>query len=201
MKLAVLGNDDSFEELTQGAQGIEWVRVANIKEGFDTLNIDGFFNLADEASDFDYSAFSIPVFINSVSTIAGNKRHITRINAWSGFLQNSAWEISGDYSDAVKAVLEKLNKKIILTADVPGFISASVIAMIINEAYYAIEEQISTEAEIDLAMKLGTNYPYGPFEWATKIGLNNIHSLLQSLSKDHSKYAPAPLLTQAINQA
>ncbi len=44
-------------------------------------------------------------------------------------------------------------------------------AMIINEAWHALAEEVSTKNEIDTAMKLGTNYPYGPFEWAEKIGL------------------------------
>jgi 3-hydroxybutyryl-CoA dehydrogenase len=32
------------------------------------------------------------------------------------------------------------------------------------------DDEISTKAEIDIAMKLGTNYPYGPFEWSEKSG-------------------------------
>jgi 3-hydroxyacyl-CoA dehydrogenase len=43
--------------------------------------------------------------------------------------------------------------------------------MIINEAYFALEDNVSTKAETDIAMKLGTNYPYGPFEWGQLIGL------------------------------
>ena len=48
--------------------------------------------------------------------------------------------------------------------DIPGFISARVVSMIINEAYFALEEEVSSKEEIDTAMKLGTNYPYGPFD-------------------------------------
>ncbi len=46
--------------------------------------------------------------------------------------------------------------------------------MIVNEAFFAFGEKISTIEEIDMAMKLGTNYPNGPFEWAEKIGIENI---------------------------
>ena len=41
-------------------------------------------------------------------------------------------------------------------------------------AYLALEEHVSTKEEINTAMKLGTNYPFGPFEWANAIGANNI---------------------------
>jgi len=200
MKLAVAGNDESFHELTQGVDAIEWVRVKMAEEALSLPGCKGFFNLGINASDFDYSEFAIPVFINSVSRIAGRSTHIIRINGWKGFLQNNTWEIAGSYNDDAKAIFQRLNKKIILTADVPGFISASVIAMIINEGYFAKAEQVSSEAEIDLAMKLGTNYPYGPFEWAARIGLKNIYDLLLELSIQNKKYEPAPLLTAAVNE-
>ena len=56
----------------------------------------------------------------------------------------------------------------------PGFITARVIAMIINEAFFALQENVSSKEEIDTAMRLGTNYPYGPFEWTKLIGIDKI---------------------------
>ena len=70
--------------------------------------------------------------------------------------------------------------------------------MIINEAWFAYADGVSTQQDIDLAMKLGTNYPYGPFEWGNKIGLNNIINLLLSMSEENSRYAPAPLLIKQV---
>jgi 3-hydroxybutyryl-CoA dehydrogenase len=80
--------------------------------------------------------------------------------------------------------------------DEPGFITPRVISMIINEAYFALEEGVSTKEEINTAMKLGTAYPYGPFEWAERIGVRNILVLLNRLSKEKSQYKPAPLLVE-----
>lgn len=56
------------------------------------------------------------------------------------------------------------------------------IAMIINEAYFALGDRITTASNIDLAMKNGVNYPLGPIEWGEKIGLHNIAQLLEELS-------------------
>jgi 3-hydroxybutyryl-CoA dehydrogenase len=70
--------------------------------------------------------------------------------------------------------------------------------MIINEAYFALDDAVSSKAEIDIAMKLGTNYPWGPFEWAEKIGLNNIYLLLQKLSLTNKRYQPAPTLATVV---
>ena len=71
--------------------------------------------------------------------------------------------------------------------------------MIINEAYFSLSEKVSSKEEIDIAMKLGTNYPYGPFEWSQKIGLKNIYNLLRILEKEESRYKAADLLRDEAN--
>ena len=91
-------------------------------------------------------------------------------------------------------ILISLNRRVEWVPDIKGFISSRVVSMIINEAYFALEENVSTKEEIDIAMKLGTNYPYGPFEWAKKIGLKNITTLLTELSLTEKRYEPADLL-------
>ena len=68
--------------------------------------------------------------------------------------------------------------------------------MIINEAYFALGEIVGTREDIDTAMKLGTNYPYGPFEWTKLIGLRNIYSLLQEMSRENKRYQPAPAMNE-----
>ena len=73
--------------------------------------------------------------------------------------------------------------------------------MIINEAYFALGEGVSTEDEIDLSMKLGTNYPYGPFEWCNKIGLKKVNDLMEKLSKTDNRYAIAPAMKNEISNS
>ncbi len=41
--------------------------------------------------------------------------------------------------------------------------------MIINEAYFTAAEGHRFAEDIDISMKLDTNYPFGPFEWSKKI--------------------------------
>ena len=83
----------------------------------------------------------------------------------------------------------------------PGFITPRVISMIINEAYFALAEGVSTPEEIDTAMKLGTAYPHGPLTWGDKIGLQNIVTLLQKLSVAQPRYAPCEFLVQEAAKA
>ncbi len=200
MKFVVLADDDRFSDISSGNNDLLLVRVGSVAEFKDYADATAFFNLQDDASRADYPSIEVPLFVNSVAQIAADKSNITRINGWSGFLQNETWEIAGRCDAAVEAVLKALGKKHILVADVPGLISAGIIAMIINEACFAKEDDISTEGAIDTAMKLGTNYPFGPFEWAEKIGWKNIFELLVSMSARHIKYAPALIIQNRGNR-
>lgn len=139
-----------------------------------------------------------PVFINSLlKTTAELPTNASRINAWNGFLKREVVEVVVK-DEAAKQILEKIGWKYKQVPDVPGMIAARVISMIINEAYFALNEDVSTKEEIDIAMKLGTNYPFGPFEWSQKIGLHNIYRLLKKLSETDSRYQPAPVLEQEL---
>lgn len=123
------------------------------------------------------------------------------MNAWNGFLERPIAEIAaGEHTDAVKPVMDKLDWPFTLVPDVPGMITARVIAMIINEAFFAWGDKVSSKADIDTAMKLGTNYPFGPFEWCEKIGTCKIHQLLSILSKEDERYTPAPALIDECSQ-
>lgn len=139
-----------------------------------------------------------PVIVNSVSyTTKKIGADFIRINAWPGLLQRPVIEaaLPTAVNDAVlKDIFGQLQWNYILAPDIAGMITARVLAAIINEAYYTLGARVSTREEIDIAMKLGTSYPYGPFEWATKIGLNRIYELLVELSKVDERYRPAPLL-------
>jgi 3-hydroxybutyryl-CoA dehydrogenase len=64
-----------------------------------------------------------------------------------------------------------------------GFIFPRTIALIINEAYFALEEGIASKEDINRAMKFGVNYPKGPFEWAhgrEKVVVSILNELLNS---------------------
>lgn len=142
-----------------------------------------------------------PIFINSVVhtlKVLQLPRHICRINGWPTFINRDSWEIAGN-EKIVMSVFNNLGFRYSLVTDSPGFVAARIVAMIINEAYFAIGDGVSSIAEINIAMKLGTNYPFGPFEWASKIGINRILMLLEELQNCDQRYKPAPALKRAIN--
>ena len=201
MKLLFLGTNESWDELNQPAEGIEWVRAADINAFLSAKNADAYFNMNADAAVQDYSGITKPVFINSVAVTlhaSQHKKNVVRINGWNGFLKRSSWEVAGALSPVHDQLLQVLEKKYSLVPDEPGFISARIISMIINEACFAKAENVSTENEIDTAMKLGTNYPLGPFEWAAAIGEKNVYDLLLSLSKNDTRYKPSAALEQKV---
>ena len=196
MKMVVLGNDAAFQHLKSSNTGADWIRAHDRTALHDHKDADALFDLRDNNNEEDYPDTVISCFIHSVTGPVAGSNSFVRINAWDGFIQNDTWEVAGTIGNNEKAILDFLGKKIIVCPDEPGFISARIIAMIINEAYFALGEKVSTETEIDTAMKLGTNYPYGPFEWAQKIGTVHIYRLLKKLSLSDARYQPAPSLAE-----
>lgn len=144
--------------------------------------------------------YSKPTFVNAVvKTCKELPNNCIRINAWTGFLEREVVEVATNlHENFVESVMNALNWKFQLVADEPGMISARVIAMIVNEAFFALEDNVSTKEEIDIAMKLGTNYPFGPFEWSEKIGLKHINELLEKLALQDTRYQPSFLLKNSI---
>jgi 3-hydroxybutyryl-CoA dehydrogenase len=143
-----------------------------------------------------------PVIVNAVPwTTKKTGAGFIRINAWPGLLQRPITEIALPDTiseSSIKAIFEQWQWQYVLAPDIPGMITARVLAAIINEAYYTLGAQVSTREEIDIAMKLGTSYPYGPFEWSDKIGLTRVYELLIELSNEDARYNPAPALQKAV---
>lgn len=164
------------------------------------VHADAYVDLIDDNHSTFSTIFSHPVIKNSIIKTCENlPNNYCRINAWNGFLEKEKIEattLSKSLSPIFIKILNNLGFEVLLVSDIIGMISARTISMIINEAYFGLEDGISTKKEIDTAMKLGTNYPFGPFEWGEKIGLQNIAKLLVELSKTDSRYTPSLLLLQ-----
>jgi len=199
MMIAVLANDEQWNELIAGYNEAGLVRIASLPEQDDSF--DGYIVL-EGATVEQLNSLNKPVLLNAVITTLTTINagvNICRINGWNSFLSRKTWEVAGKVDKALKNIFSPLNRELIQVADEPGLVAARTIAMIVNEAYFALGEAVSSTTEIDTAIKLGTNYPSGPFDWAQKIGVYNIYALLLALSKADDRYLPAPLLQQAAN--
>ncbi|MFS0785648.1 3-hydroxyacyl-CoA dehydrogenase [Shouchella sp. 1P09AA] len=108
-------------------------------------------------------------------------------------------ETSDETVAAVKQVAEKMGKETVVINEFPGFVTSRMSALVGNEAFFMLQEGLGTPEEIDKAIKLGLNYPMGPFELGDLVGLdtrlNNLKYLHEKLGE---KYRPAPLLEQYV---
>jgi 3-hydroxybutyryl-CoA dehydrogenase len=74
----------------------------------------------------------------------------------------------------------------------PASIAERVILAIVNEAYRALADGVASDVDIDRAMQLGANHPFGPFEWARRTGVHEVAVMLDALSdEDADTFRPA----------
>lgn len=204
MKVLVLANDALKEELLAqpAAELIRWQWLETPGDpvahaGTDAC-IDLLFEHTPERVEWLKQLEASIVIINSVIVpLEVINEHFVRINGWKTFLQRPLAEVAcrnETTRENAEKLFHLLGRKTEWVPDIPGFITPRVVAAIINEAFLTLEEGVSGEAEIDTAMKLGTNYPYGPFEWGKKIGLEQVYALLEALSQKQERYQPSALL-------
>ncbi|MEO6839074.1 MAG: 3-hydroxyacyl-CoA dehydrogenase family protein [Ginsengibacter sp.] len=205
MRIFVLANEAQREELESLTvkNNHELIFNSGLPNDEEYKNYDAYFILSSTWASLDFSHFEDkPVFINAVIETLSELNlplNVSRLNAWPGFLKNKIWELASNRQKDIRIVFDIINRDFIAVKDEPGLVAPRVISMIINEAYFALEGKVSTKEEIDLAMELGTNYPFGPFEWAEKIGLKHIYYLLTKLSEKDERYMVAPLLKKMIS--
>jgi len=109
---------------------------------------------------------------------------------------NTSDETAGIIND----VCLQLGKSPVQVNDYPGFVANRILMPMINEAIFALYENVAGVSEIDTVMKLGMAHPMGPLQLADFIGLDVCHSILMILYNDfrNPKYAPCPLLQKMI---
>ncbi len=114
-----------------------------------------------------------------------------------------AWAASADASpDWVQQAprwLHLLGWQPLRLRDVPGLVVARTIAMLVNEAADAVHQGVCSMDAADHAMKLGVNYPAGPFEWLARwqrLGAADPAALLDALDRHYrgERYRVSPLL-------
>lgn len=108
-------------------------------------------------------------------------------------------ETSDETVEVIREVAEKMGKETVVFKEFPGFVTSRISSLVGNEAFYMLQEGLGTPEEIDKAIKLGLNYPMGPFELGDLVGLdtrlNNLKYLHEKLGE---RFRPAPLLEQYV---
>jgi len=146
------------------------------------------------------NAFAIPLS-EQASWIQG-KHRLLGVGLLPDLVSKPVIEVAPSAHTLTKAVeaahlfLRSIGKEPEVVQDRAGLVSARIICQIINEAAFALQDDIALPQDIDTSMKLGVSYPHGPFEWAERIGIDNVVAILQAISAEYQeeRYRIAPLL-------
>jgi 3-hydroxybutyryl-CoA dehydrogenase len=211
MNILIIGDKKKADELQQIIP--ETAKIVCNKSVTKNLNdFDLIFDLdfdTEQKNLQDYAALNNkPVIVSAVKKQLADSTHdfqnnihchLIGMNLLPGFINRKLIELSllkMESSQAVEQLAVKLDWNIRIVEDRVGMVTPRVIFMLINEACYTLQEGTASIKDIDTAMKLGTNYPYGPFEWADKIGINEIYETLIAIYEDtkDERYKICPLL-------
>jgi 3-hydroxybutyryl-CoA dehydrogenase len=148
---------------------------------------------------------SVGVTVEEQSRWVKHPQRLVGIGALPTLLANGLVEIamgagtSPDARHSAEGFFQQLGKEVAAVQDAVGMVMPRILCMLINEACFALSEGVSTQKDIDTAMKLGTNYPRGPVEWAEKIGFAQVYAVISSLHHyfGEERYRPAPTLHKA----
>ena len=80
--------------------------------------------------------------------------------------------------------------------DAAGLVVTRTVAMLVNGAVDARHKGVASAADIDTAMRLGTNYPLGPLAWGQRWGAGTVLAVLENLQAAYGedRYRPSALL-------
>lgn len=194
MNIVVIGNDAALQECKNRlGSAHQYLHALIAKSGVDMIaKADVVFDFSEEHSRESLDVYKIvenpTVFLNTVFTtlsgILNGKNIETPIIGFCGlptFFNREVLEVSitdERHREKLNLICQALGLKYIAVKDQVGFVTPRVVCMIINEAYDALKNGVASRGDIDLSMKLGTNYPFGPFEWSERIGVDNVRKLL-----------------------
>jgi len=215
MKILARGSKNRIKELKEKLENISCEIVAIDDSDLLSANVNNFdviFDLKfdEKSNQLKYYAGlkDIPVFVCAVKQQLakavfdyGNKVDclLFGINALPTFIHRNLLEVcllKQEQLAQLENILKQLQWDFKLVNDRVGMVTPRILFMIINEACYTLQEGTASKEDIDISMKLGTNYPFGPFEWANKIGIKHVYETLEAIYQDthDERYKVCPLL-------
>ncbi|MGM0888639.1 MAG: 3-hydroxyacyl-CoA dehydrogenase family protein [Bacillota bacterium] len=108
---------------------------------------------------------------------------------------------SDETVETAKNFLKSFDKTPVVVHDLPGFVSNRVLMLTINEAIWAVQDQVATPADVDKIFRGGFGHKMGPLATGDLIGLDTILNSLLVLYESYKdpKFRPCPLLVKMVD--
>ncbi|MEQ8397951.1 3-hydroxyacyl-CoA dehydrogenase [Thalassobaculum sp.] len=126
----------------------------------------------EDASGFSARTGTDPARLVAIDTTGDTSKRVTLMTAPGS---------DPAHRDAVAAAFARAGVAPTVINDSPGFILQRMRAMIANLGCEMAQIGLATPSDIDLAMKLGLNYPLGPLEIAEEMGVARTHAIVAAI--------------------
>jgi len=102
--------------------------------------------------------------------------------------------------EVAKRFVGEIGKKSVLVYESPGYVTIRLMMPLLNEAMNLLVEGVASANDIDKAMRLGFDFPYGPLEMADRMGLDAVFRVTDALYREYGdvKYRPALILRKLV---
>ena len=102
--------------------------------------------------------------------------------------------------EIVRALAGDLGKRVIVSADRPGFLVNRMLMPFLAEAMRTLADGVGTAEDIDTGAKIGLNHPMGPLELADFIGLDVCHGIMLVLHEGlgDEQFRPPQILADLV---
>ena len=132
------------------------------------------------------------------------KHRLIGLSAIPTFLANATVEIAptahtlASAVDVARRFFASIGKEAVLVEDRVGMVLPRIVCQIVNEALFAVQQDVAVPQDIDAAMRLGMNFPAGPVEMGERIGFDQVAAVMEALHRDlgEERYRLCPLLKE-----
>lgn len=191
-QVARIENDELLDDISLGATIVIDVGDGSSDRAEVLVELDGI--LGEE------TVFFVDAYATDLAACAKRMRHPERLVGYgvlSTLSGQTAVEIvdSDDASDDALGLAQEffaaMGKAVVLVEDAPALFLGRIVGSVVNEAVAAVEDDVATPGDVDVAMRLGTNYPVGPIAWGREIGGRRVARMLQRLAHaEGEEYGP-----------